>query len=65
MTMKRGFKAELASLPRYKQKDCRTELFRVLGLKSVAQFYRKRNGTTKLNPAEIAAVKDVIAKYRS
>lgn len=63
--MKRGFKEELAALPRYRQKDCKNELCHVLGLKSLAQFYRKRNGEVKLNPAEVAAVKGVIAKYRN
>ena len=65
MTMQRGFKGELAAVPRYRLKDCKRELFEVLGLKSVTQFYRKRNGETKLNPAEAAAVKDIIDKYKS
>ena len=63
--MRRGFKAELAAVPRYRQKECKKALFQVLGLKSLTQFYRKRNGETKLNPAEAAAVKEIIGRYKS
>ena len=61
--MTKGFKTELAAVPSYRMKECKKELFQVLGLRSVAQFYRKRNGETKLNPAEISAVKNIISKY--
>ena len=64
MTIQRGFKRELATVSPVRMRACKNEIFYALGLKSVAQFYRKRNGKTKLNPAEAAAVKDIIEKYK-
>lgn len=64
MTMQRGFKKELAAVSPVNIRACKKEIFHALGLKSVTQFYRKRNGETKLNPAEVAAVKEIIDKYK-
>lgn len=63
--MTKGFKAELDAVPSFRQKDCKKELYYILGLKSRTQFYRKKFGITKLNPAEIKAVKEVISKYKN
>lgn len=61
----KGFKADLADVPSYRLKECKKEIYHVLGLKSTAQFYRKRNGQTPLNPAEAVVVKEVIEKYKN
>ncbi len=63
--MNRGFKKEMEAVPHLRIKACREEICQALGLKSSAQFYRKRNGQVRLNPAEKTAVKEIISKYKS
>lgn len=62
--MQNGFKTALATVPPYRIRECRNEIYQILGLKSKTQFYRYRNGATKLNPAEVAAIKGIIDKYK-
>lgn len=63
--MQNGFRVALSAVPRYRQKECRKEIYHVLGLRSKTQFYRYWNGETKLNPAEVKVIKEVIEKYKS
>lgn len=63
--MQNGFRVALSTVPRYRQKYCMKEIYQVLGLRSKTQFYRYRNGDTKLNPAEAKVIKEVIEKYKS
>lgn len=63
--MHNGFRLALSAVPKYRQRVCIKEICYVLGLKSTTQYYRYRNGDTKLNPAEEKCIKEIIEKYKS